>query len=63
MSGISFYTREQAAEALGMTVSGIDYLRRVGRKKKDGSRIKLTPVSRGKYQPNDVILFKKEKTS
>ena len=63
MSAISFYTREQAAQILGLTVSGIDYLRRVGRKKRDGSRIKLTPVSRGKYQTNDVTLFKKEKTS
>ena len=60
---LKFITRYQAAEMLGMTVSGIDYLRRVGRKKRDGSRIKLTPVSRGKYQTNDVTLFKKEKTS
>lgn len=60
MSAISFYTRQQAAEFLNLSVSGIDYLRRVGRKNRDGSRRKLKPTSKGKYNPDDVRSFIKK---
>lgn len=52
---LDLITRQQAADILGVTLSGIDYLRRNGRRSRSGKILKLTPYPKGKLKYAEVI--------